>query len=139
MKIGNIGLVFFLVLVLTYSQGIGQEITEASQRIHRAFNSEETEIAKYLNHDTIALVIEHSLDTIVEHKQLMNEHKLGYFNNPKEYDDYYFRGKSGNFKVQDSRVIFEVSLKHTHYFIKELHFNDDEVPQLTKIILLDGD
>lgn len=121
------------------------EIYFASKRIHESFSeNDETTIAyiaKFLERDSIKVVITHSIEEDTEAFYLKGKDKLDFFYRPEVYTGEKTRRKSDYFNVKENCYEFNIEgISHNSIYIKKLcYVNDEKQMSLSEIYLLDGD
>lgn len=117
----------------------------ASKRINECFSRTDSTtigyIAKFLERDSIKVIITHSIAGGVQTFYLKGNEKLDFFYSPEVFNDKKTRRKSDYYNVKGNCYEFNnEGISHNSIYLKELCFvNNEGDISLLEIYLLDGD
>ncbi|MFI8606273.1 hypothetical protein ACIGCP_17530 [Cellulophaga baltica] len=121
------------------------EIYFASKRINESFSKKDSStiefISKFLERDSIKVIISHSIEENLETIYLSKNEKLDFFYNPENYSKHKTRRISEYYDVKGNCYEFSnEGISHNSIYIEKLCFlNDTKGLSLSEIYLLDGD
>jgi len=121
------------------------EIYLASKRINESFSGNDSStiefISKYLEKDSIKVIITHSIIEKEEIYYLSGNQKIDFFNTPENYTDNKTRRQSEYYNVNGNCYEFNnEGISHNSIYLKKICFEESEKNiSLLEIFLLDGD
>lgn len=121
------------------------EIYLASKRLNESFKNKDSTtiefITRFLERDSIKVIITHSMEEEIETYYLNGNEKLNFFYNPEVYNGEKIRQKSDYYNVNGNCYEFNnEGISHNSIYITKLcYVKNEKNISLSEIHLLDGD